>query len=224
MKAVKYFDKWTKVIDFRELKVVLDKLSRVNPELLCPKSSDVFKAFKLCSYDKCKVVLAGQDPYPQKGVATGILFGNDNKTPENKLSPSLQVIKEAVINFEIPHNNINFDNSLEFWSRQGVLMLNTALTCTVNNIGSHTMLWRKFIASLFKELSNKNTGIVYVLFGSQAQSFEPYINKEGNKIIKVQHPSYFYRVNKSMPSEIFQEVNRYLKDYYNEPIKWFNEY
>lgn len=107
-----------------------------------------------------KVVFLGQDPYPQKGVATGILFGNSEDTPEDRLSPSLQIVKEAAINYEIPHNRIEFDNTLESWAKQGILMINTALTCEV---GSHFELWKPFVSKLIHNLSYKNNGIVYLL-------------------------------------------------------------
>ena len=147
-------------------------------------------------------------PYPQKDIATGILFGN-NITKESDLSPSLKVIKNCCINYSIPHNNIIFDNSLESWAKQGILMLNSALTCEINKVGSHTMLWRNFIIYLIKMLSNRNFGIIYVLFGKQAQTFEPFINKDTNVIIKVNHPAYYARINKDMP-DIFKQIDKLL--------------
>ena len=103
-------------------------------------------------------------------------------------------------------------------------MINSALTCKVNEIGSHVMLWRKFIATLLKNLSHRETGIIYVLFGKQAQTFEPYINKQYNYIIKVEHPAYFARANKTMPHSVFTNVNKLLQERYGETIKWYTEY
>lgn len=224
MTPQEYFGDWARVIDFKELNRVLEKLNTINSEILCPHPNNVFRAFKLCSYKKLKVIFMGQDPYPQKGVATGILFGNKENTPKDKLSPSLEVIKECCINYEIPHGSIEFDNTLESWAMQGILMINSALTCKVNEIGSHVMLWRKFIATLLKNLSYKEKGLIYVLFGKQAQTFEPYIDKEYNHIIKVEHPAYFARTNKIMPYSVFTSINKLLKDQYGETIKWFTEY
>lgn len=219
-----FFGDWIKVIDITEMYRVLGELNKVNPELLCPRPNEVFKAFKLCPYKELRVVFMGQDPYPQKDIATGILFGNKEGTPEDKFSPSLQVIKESCINYEIPHGPIEFDCTLESWSKQGILMLNSALTCKVNEIGSHTMLWRKFISLFLKNLSSRATGIIYVLFGKQAQTFEPYIDKKYNDIIKVEHPAYFARNNKIMPYNIFTDINALLKGKYGETIRWFTEY
>lgn len=162
-------------------------------------------------------------PYPQKGVATGILFGNSLDTEE--LSPSLQIIKEAAIDYTKPHNYpIEFDNSLESWAKQGILMINSALTVEVNKIGSHTAMWRPFISNLLETLSNYQLGIVYVLFGQQAQTFKPYINPSGNYILKENHPAYYARTGTRMSSDIFKEVNKCLKKQYNEEIVWYTEF
>lgn len=222
MTPEEYFGKWSKVIDFEELKVVLGKLNKVNPELLCPKHNNVFKAFKMCPYDKLKVVMLSQDPYPQLGVATGLCFGNHEHT--KNLSPSLEILKECCINNTIPHGIIEFDNTLESWANQGVLMLNSALTCEANKIGSHIMIWRKFIANVLAKLSYCEYGLIYVLFGKQAQTFEPYINSPFNEIIKIEHPSYFARTKQIMPYKLFKDIDKLLIGKYGESIKWFTEY
>ena len=217
-----YFGDWMKVLDRNETMKVMGWLRTVNKETLCPNIKDVFKAFKLCPYNKCRVIFVGQDPYPQRGVAQGVLFGNSSDTPENKLSPSLQIIKESVINFEIPHNLITFDPTLESWAKQGILMINSALTTEVGKIGVHMMKWRPFMIAFLKQMSMINPGIIYVLFGSQAQILEPYINKN-NYVLKIEHPAYFARINKKMPYHIWKDINKILYDLYGEKIEWFKE-
>lgn len=221
MTAKEYFGRWIKVIDMTELTKVLNMLKRINQDKLCPDYHNIFRAFELCKYEDCKVVFLGMDPYPQKGVATGILFGNKLGTVQ--LSPSLEVIKESCINYEIPHNPIEFDITLESWAKQGILMINSALTCEIGKIGSHVNLWRPFISKLLKNLSEYNTGVIYVLFGSQAKTFKPYINKDYNDIIEIEHPSYFARTNQIMSYSIFTDINKLLKDKYGTTIKWYHE-
>lgn len=160
-------------------------------------------------------------PYPQKGVATGILFGNKPGTKE--LSSSLEIIKEGCINYEIPHGPIEFDITLESWAKQGILMINSALTCEVGKVNSHVNLWRPFMTKLLKNLSEYNTGLCYVLFGSQAKTFKPYINKNYNDIIEVEHPAYFARTGQIMPYSVFTDVNKFLKGRYNTTIEWYRE-
>lgn len=217
-----YFGDWMKVLDRNETMKIMGWLRTVNKETLCPNIKDVFKAFKLCPYNKCRVIFVGQDPYPQRGVAQGVLFGNSSNTPEDKLSPSLQIIKESVINFEIPHNFITFDPTLESWAKQGILMINSALTTEVGRIGVHVMKWRSFMIAFLKQMSMINPGIIYVLFGSQAQILEPYINKN-NYVLKIEHPAYFARTNKKMPYHIWKDINKILYDLYGERIEWFKE-
>lgn len=221
----KYFGDWMKVINEAELLKVLDKVGlEYKNKIICPDQKDVFKAFKLCPFNDLKVVFLGYDPYPQKDVATGILFGNKEYVEEDKLSTSLKVIKEAAINFEVPHNCIIFDQTLESWAKQGILMLNSALTVEMNKIGSHVMLWRPFIAKLLKNLSNKEPGIIYVLFGSQAQTFIPYINIRNSIVVKTEHPAWYARNNKRMSSQLFLDINKVLKEKYGKGIEWYQEY
>lgn len=225
MTLEEYFGKWMKVVDRRSLEEVLNKLGpEYKRKPICPAQDKVFRAFELCPYDELKVVMLGQDPYPQKGIATGVLFGNNKEVTEENLSPSLKIVKESCINYEIPHNIITFDQTLESWAKQGILMINSALTVEMNKVGSHVMLWRPFISKLLKNLSDNNTAIIYVLFGRQAQTFKPYINGNSNHIIEVEHPAYFARTNTKMPYEIFRNVSNLVKRIYGVPIEWYQEY
>lgn len=222
MTLSEYFGEWLKVIDQKELYNVVEKVNSLYAErIIMPAYEDIFKAFAICPYNELKAVFIGQDPYPQNNVATGILFGNKEGTVD--LSPSLEVIKEACIDYTIPHNQIVFDITLESWARQGILMLNAALTVELNTPTSHTMLWRPFISKLLKNLTTHESGIVYVLFGNLAQTFRPYINGDYNDIIETKHPAYYARNKESMPSETFVTINKLIEGKYGKPIEWFKE-
>ena len=224
MSIEEYFNDWLRVVDTNILKNTLDILNReYSLKSILPDKNKVFKAFSLCKYRDLKIVFISQDPYPQRGVATGILFGNKKEIEEKDLSPSLKIIKNAAINFEIPHYCINFDQTLESWAKQGILMLNSALTVEEGNIGSHTMIWRPFMISLLKNLSLYNSGIIYVLFGEQAQILEPYINKNCNIILKEKHPAYYARIGKSISPNLFIKINDLTNKLYNTHINWFEE-
>lgn len=144
MTANEYFGDW---IDKEELRKVVTWVNKVNSADLCPSPKNIFRAFK-----DCKVVFLGQDPYPQRGVAT----------QEDYLSPSLKIVKEAAINYEIPHNLIEFDNTLESWAEQGILMINTALTCEVGRVGAHFDIWKPFVSKLIHNMSYKDGGMIYL--------------------------------------------------------------
>ena len=221
MELNEYFGDWLKVIDENELINVSKKVAQMyNHFPINPEFKDIFKAFKVCDYDNCKVVLLSQDSYPQKGVATGIAFANKEGT--TKLSPSLETFILSLRTLEDKKPLLSdFDITMESLSSQGVLMLNSALTVRVDKPGSHADLWHSFIAKFLINLSIINPGIVYVLFGSQAQGFEKYINSTGNLIVKTQHPAYFARIDKLIPSRVFRLVNDWVNIQYNCKIDWF---
>lgn len=223
MNAHEYFGDWMKVINAKELVRVMKWLSSIDKNTLCPSSKNIFKAFKLCSLSECKVIFLGQDPYPQKGVATGILFGNSAETDEDKLSPSLKVVKDAAINYELPHNSIIFDNTLESWAKQGILMINTALTCKEDCVGSHFEIWKPFISSLIHNLSQYSYGYIFVLFGNQAKYFKKDIVGD-HYILESYHPAYYARKGWNMPSDLFTKINEYMYKLYGERIKFYEEY
>lgn len=223
MTIQEYFGEWSKILDLTEADRIIRKLSASNISI-CPQLKNIFKAFKLCSLNNLRVVILSQDPYPQKGIATGIAFANSPDTPVSQYSPSLEILKESVIDYTIPHRTITFDPSLEKWEEQGVLLLNSALTCETGKPGSHSLLWRPFIKSFLTNLSTYHTGLVYLLMGTQAQSFEPYINKESNHIVRIRHPSWYARQKEKMPSDIWREINSILTSLNGSGIEWYQEY
>lgn len=184
----------------------------------CPDYNNIFKAFTFLSPKDCNMVWVGQDPYPQKGVANGILFANKLKTLPEQLSPSLKIIKNSLLeDLQISEKDFNFDPTLESWVKQGILMINSALTVEMNKIGSHTMIWRPFTKTLLKNLSEYNHNILFVLFGSQAQTFRPYISKEST-VLEVPHPAYSARTGEEFP-HIFKSINSILSKN-NKQINW----
>ena len=210
MSLEEYVGKWWNLFD---LKILGDTLNKLGKEYqiknIYPAQCNVFKAFHECNYDNCKVVMLGADPYPQKGIATGILFANN--LHNKNLSPSLKVIMGA---------SGSTDQTLLSWCNQGVLMLNAALSVQEGKPSSHLLLWRPFMQSFLKNMSEWNTGIIYVLFGSNAIELKKYINPKLNDILEEKHPAYYARLNQEMPSTVFDETNKLLKQKYNQTIKW----
>lgn len=228
MTPKEYFKDWTTVIPYDEFMRVTEWLRKQNPNYICPLPKNIFKAFTMCSLRDCKCIMTGQDPYPDmykgKRRATGILFGNDSDIPEDNISPSLEVIKEACINYELPHQELIFDNTLESWARQGILMLNSSLTCKLGEPDSHMLYWMEFTSKLMINLSKHKTGLTYVLFGSRARSLGRYIDKVNNSIIEIEHPAYFARTKTKMPYNLFKAISKSIKDNYDTEIEWYQEY
>jgi uracil-DNA glycosylase len=102
MTIQEYFGDWSKLVDLNEADRILRRLS-TSHYIICPQLKDIFKAFRLCTLNDLRVVIIGQDPYPQNGIATGIAFANSPSTPSESYSASLEVLKESVIDYTIPH-------------------------------------------------------------------------------------------------------------------------
>lgn len=209
---------WSDIVPTDNMAVPWSKVMK-SGRPFCPNKNNIFKAFSYCSPDNCKVVFLGQDPYPQKGVATGILFANKSETLPEQLSPSLKVIKNSLFeDLHISEKDSNFDPSLISWAKQGILMINSALTVEMNKIGSHVMIWRPFISKLLRNLSLYNPDILFVLFGSQAGTFRPYINKKST-VLEISHPAYSVRTREKFPL-IFNAINDILAKKGKKKIHW----
>ena len=115
-----------------------------------PPLKDIFKAFEECPYDKLKIIIVSQDPYPSFGIADGIAF-SCSKT--NDIQPNLKFILEEINKTVYDNQIISKDPDLKRWSNQGVLLLNTALTTTIGKSGQHYNIWKPFIAYLFDHLT-----------------------------------------------------------------------
>lgn len=186
-----------------------------------PPLKDVFRAFTECPLDKLRVVVVGQDPYPQLGVADGIAFSCSKK---DKKEASLRYIHKAiaktVYNDEVDFNSLS--NDLSTWSNQGILMLNTALTCEVKKIGTHIDIWSPFIAYLFDMLNSRDQELIFVFLGKKAQGYEDLVDDIRHFILKASHPaSAAYNKQKEWDcSDVFNKVNGILESREWPKIVW----
>lgn len=220
MTAAEFFGQWYRYIDEKDMNTAL---SYAQKDGFYPDAGNVFKAFKFFNPQHTKVVMLGQDPYPQKGRATGLAFANPPEIPSNDLSPSLEVLKEAAIDYTIPHHILTFDQTLESWARQGVFLLNSSLTVKPGTPGSHALYWKPFMEKLLSRFSESNLGVVYVLFGKQAQYYEQFIKDPYAPIHKVDHPAALARRNEKLPQDLFKQINQLLYAQYGEKIQWYKE-
>ena len=116
-----------------------------------PEVHNIYKALELCSYEKTKVVIFGQDPYHKEGQANGLAFGVN---PNIKIPPSLRNIYKEIYD-DIGSCKYNLGN-LEGWASQGVLLLNSSLSVCESKPNSHKNYgWDKLIFSIIKSLNNK---------------------------------------------------------------------
>lgn len=210
MTLEEYLGDWIQIIDKETLQKALNIIGPLySTKSIVPKTSDVLKAFNLCPYKELKVVFVCQEPYNQVEEATGIAFGNKSNT--SSISASLNYLKNVCIDYTIPHNHIDFDNSLESWAKQGVLLLNSSLTVECGKKNTHINIWKPFTVSLLKNLSKYNSGIIYILEDKRLNYLKPYI-QNNNTIYTGIFPKLFVSLN--------QELNKK----YGKPITWFTEY
>lgn len=181
-----------------------------------PQKHNIFRAFHLCDYHDLKIVILGLDPYPNSH-ANGLSFANSDET--KSISPSLKKIIESIEDDYYNGLNLNFDITLESWAKQGVLLLNTALTVEEGKTGSHLNKWSRFTEFLIKRLSEFNPGTIYVLWGKVAQEYKQFIDQDNNYIIEGEHPSYSsYQGRKWNFS--FKTIDEITIKLYGENIKW----
>jgi uracil-DNA glycosylase len=174
-----------------------------------PKFKDVFNGFYECPYDDLKVVIVGQDPYPQLGVADGIAFSCSIK---GKAEKSLQYILKAL---EDEDGSVD----LRRWSNQGVLLINTAFTCEVNKIGSHYGIWKSFTEHVFENINRHNPDTIFILMGKKAEAWQTLL--PNCKIIKCSHPaSAAYRGGEWDCNDVFNKTNTMLIKQDKTCINW----
>lgn len=178
-----------------------------------PPKQQVFSAFNHFNFSDLRVVIIGQDPYINKGEANGLCF---SVTSGCKMPPSLRnVFKEL----ERCYGILRKDTDLTDWARQGVLLLNTALTVREHKSASHAKLWRGFTTDLIKHIGQTSKDVVFMLWGLHAQSFSDLIDCERNLILKHSHPSPLARVPFTGNNH-FELCNEYLDSKGFDKITW----
>ena len=190
---------------------------------LCPPLSEVWKAFELTAPESVKVVLLGQDPYHGAGQAHGLAFSvADQSLP---LPPSLRnIFKERSADLGVP-----FERSADLsdWSRQGVFLLNTALTTEMGVAGKHRGLgWEEVVESALLHLMAIHPALVWVLWGKPAQEAHARVLKqfgeqrEMDVLISSPHPSPLAAYRGFWESRPFSRVNSALINLGSSPIVW----
>lgn len=181
-----------------------------------PSYENIFRAFHLTHPDNLKIVILGQDPYHGKNQADGLAFS----VPDGvKIPPSLKNIFRELKNdlgFEIPKSG-----NLEKWSKQGVLLLNTILTVVESKPLSHKNKgWEIFTSSVIKTISDNFENIIFILWGSHAQSKIQYIDEHKHYILKASHPSPYSASSGFFGCKHFSLSNKILRSINKQEIDW----
>lgn len=184
--------------------------------LTFPRADDIFNAFHLCSFENTKVVILGQDPYHNINQAHGLSFSVMDGV---RKPPSLENIFKELnddIGFKIPKSG-----NLNKWAKQGVLLLNTVLTVRAHEAFSHRGKgWEIFTDKAIMSLNEKDTPVVFILWGRPAQEKEKLIINPIHKVLKAPHPSPLSAHRGFFGCKHFSKTNELLRKNALKEIDW----
>lgn len=185
-------------------------------QTIFPHMNDIFNALHYTAFADVKVVILGQDPYHGPNQAHGLSFSVQKGIPH---PPSLQNIfkeLESDLGYQPPK-----DGYLVGWAKQGVLLLNTVLTVRSRQAHSHRGKgWEIFTDQVIQTLNQKEKPVVYILWGSAAQSKQALIDTSKHFIIKSPHPSPLSAYRGFFGSHPFSKTNEFLRQAGLEEIDW----
>ncbi|GAB2773992.1 uracil-DNA glycosylase [Rhabdobacter roseus] len=182
-----------------------------------PPGKYIFNAFEQCPFDRCKVVILGQDPYHGAGQAHGLSFSVNEGIPK---PPSLlNIFKEIRDDLGKP---IPTSGNLERWAVQGVLLLNATLTVRAGEAGSHQKKgWELFTDAVIKAISEQKEGVVFMLWGKYAQEKGAIIDSSRHLVLKATHPSPMAaKWGGWFGTKHFSQANKYLEQKGQTAIEW----
>lgn len=184
---------------------------------LCfPPGKLIFNAFNQCPFDNVKVVLIGQDPYHEPGQAQGLCFSVGDGV---KFPPSLRNIFTEIqsdLGVAVPDSG-----NLTRWAKQGVLLLNATLTVRAHAAGSHQNKgWETFTDAVIRAVSEGRDNVVFMLWGSYAQSKAKLIDSTRHCVLKSAHPSPLSAYRGFFGNHHFSICNQYLQQHGLDAINW----
>jgi uracil-DNA glycosylase len=198
---------WHEVSDLQ----ALSKISEILPSIFIPTEKNIFAAFSK-EPNLIRVLIVGQDPYPNPDYANGLAFSVSPGITQ--LPASLKnIYKELESDLGIKRNS----GDLSDWANQGVLLINRCLTVEPGKSGSHTDIgWQVFTESVIKYCAIN--GALGILWGNEAQKLSHYFSNDD--LFESVHPSPLSAYRGFFGSKPFSKVNNRLKEKNLEPIKW----
>ncbi len=206
-------DEWEKPY-YKELREFLK--NEYKTQRIYPNMYDIFNALKYTSFADTKVVIIGQDPYHGENQAHGLCFSVKRGIMP---PPSLKnMYKEMQSDLGIP---IASHGELTSWAKQGVLMLNAVLTVREGCPNSHKGKgWENFTDRVIGELNKKQTPVIFLLWGANAEKKAQIITNPIHKKLITVHPSPLSASRGFFGCKHFSKTNELLKSFGLEPINW----
>ena len=199
---------------YRRLRAVLAQ--EYKTQTVYPDMNDIFNALKYTDYPNVKVVILGQDPYHGPGQAHGLCFSvKHGVEPPPSLQNIFQEI-QAELGIQPPRHG-----ELTSWAKQGVLLLNTALTVRAGQANSHKNIgWTVFTDRVIELLNGRENPIVFLLWGANARQKTTLITNPIHKILTSAHPSPLSAHNGFFGNGHFKACNDFLRAAGKEEIDW----
>lgn len=185
-------------------------------KVIYPHSSNWFRAFELTPLKDVKVVILGQDPYHGPNQAHGLSFSVQAGV---KIPPSLANIYKELAN-DVGAKPVRH-GSLVDWARQGVLLLNTALTVEQGQAASHRGKgWEHFTDRAIETVSQHAFPCVFLLWGSHARQKKVLIDQQRHLVLESPHPSPLSAHRGFFGNHQFSQANQFLTAQGRSPIEW----
>lgn len=209
--------KWCDYLDNKDFTNLDRTLNRAYKDKFLPnKLKTVFRIYRIMGPKDIKVVILGQDPYPQRNQANGFAFGCNNQ-----LSDSLEQIMQAIHKVCSHKPREHSDYTLAYLVKQRVFLTNTALTVKAGKSGSHEKIgWADFTKKVIQIISENNPFVVWMLWGKKAQKMRKYILNRNHKILTEEHPAFAAREYRDWYCDNFNFCNTSLKAAGKKPIAW----
>lgn len=206
----------------KRMNLLSEIIQKSNGDIL-PNTDNVFKAYELTPFNRVRVVILGQDPYPTKGDATGLAFSVDPDQPLPKSLANIYTEMQADIGCRF------MTGDLTHWAEQGVFLLNSVLTTEVGKSMAHkNMGWETFTGKSLKSLIEFRQGLIFLLWGAAA-SQNLYMSVMGDLrlldrnrhvTIRSAHPSPRSAYMGFFGSRPFSRINNLLKASGQVEINW----
>ncbi|NNM71019.1 uracil-DNA glycosylase [Enterovirga aerilata] len=183
---------------------------------LAPPPGLIFRALELTPLDSVRAVILGQDPYPKAGDAHGLAF---SYVGPKSVPASLRVIfQELCDDLGCPRPS---HGDLTEWARQGVLLLNAALTTEIGRSGAHMRLgWSRLVDEIVAAVSAGRPAVAFLLWGANARARAALVDRTKHLVIESGHPSPLNRARDFPGSRPFSRANAFLESRGMGPVDW----